>query len=273
MAEAYGPVTRLRVYGHLLRAQVRSQASYRASFLMDLFGNALMPVVDVATVLVVFRVTRDLGGFAAAEVMIMFGLTAIAFALADMVIGNVEKLRYYVRQGLLDGLMVRPLSPLGQIVAMDFTVRRIARVAVSVAVLAIALERAGVGWTPARVAVLLVTPVFGAIFYGALFVATASVAFWWIDSGEFASAFTYGGRDFASYPITVYGGLFRRLFAYSLGFAFVSYYPTLALLGRPDPLGMPAWAGWAGPAVALVAAALAGLVWRIGLRHYRSTGS
>ena len=107
-----------------------------------------------------------------------------------------------------------------------------------------------------------------------VFVATATVAFWWIDSGEFANGFTYGGRDFTSYPITVYSGLFRRLFAYGLGFAFVAYYPALALLGRPDPLGLPGWVGWASPAGrGCVAAGRRGGRWRTGVRHYRSTGS
>jgi ABC-2 type transport system permease protein len=63
------------------------------------------------------------------------------------------------------------------------------------------------------------------------------------------------------------------VFAYSLGFAFVSYYPTLTLLGRPDPLGLPSWVGWTTPAVALAAAGAAALAWRTGVRHYRSTGS
>ena len=103
----------------------------------------------------------------------------------------------------------------------------------------------------------MVAPLAGVVFFGSIFVATATVAFWWIDSGELANAFTYGGRDFTVYPITVYGGWFRALFAYGLGFAFVAYYPALALLGRADPLGLPAWAGWAAPAVALVAAAVA----------------
>ncbi|WP_043329351.1 ABC-2 family transporter protein, partial [Micromonospora sp. M42] len=51
------------------------------------------------------------------------------------------------------------------------------------------------------------------------------------------------------------------------------YHPALALLGRADPLGLPPWAGWAAPGVAVVAAALAALAWRVGVRHYRSTGS
>ena len=100
-----------------------------------------------------------------------------------------------------------------------------------------------------------------------------SVAFWWIESAEFANGLTYGGRDFASYPLTVYSGLFRRLFGYSLGFAFVAYYPALILLGRPDPLHGPAWLGWCAPLVAGLAALAAAGVWRLGVRHYRSTGS
>jgi len=106
-----------------------------------------------------------------------------------------------------------------------------------------------------------------------VFVGSATVAFWWIDSGEFANGFTYGGRDFTSYPSNVYSGVFRWLFAYSMGFAFVAYYPALALMGRPDPLGLPGWVAWCSPFAAVIAAALATVVWRFGVRHYRSTGS
>jgi ABC-2 type transport system permease protein len=106
-----------------------------------------------------------------------------------------------------------------------------------------------------------------------MFVITASVAFWWTDSGEFGNAFTYGGRDFTSYPVSVYSGWFRTAFAYTLGFAFVSYYPALALLGVPDPIGLPGWVGWCAPLVAVAATTLAALIWRLGLRHYTSTGS
>jgi ABC-2 type transport system permease protein len=53
----------------------------------------------------------------------------------------------------------------------------------------------------------------------------------------------------------------------------VAYQPALALLGRADPLGLPAWAGFVSPLVALVAAGAAAVGWRAGIRHYRSTGS
>jgi ABC-2 type transport system permease protein len=73
--------------------------------------------------------------------------------------------------------------------------------------------------------------------------------------------------------MSIYGTVFRRVLAYGLGFAFVAYYPTLALIDRADPLGAPAALGYASPAVAALAAAAAWLVWRTGVRRYASTGS
>ena len=67
--------------------------------------------------------------------------------------------------------------------------------------------------------------------------------FWWTESGELGNALTYGGHDFTAYPMPIYGTVFRRLLAYGLGFAFVAYYPALALLDRTDPLGAPAGLG------------------------------
>ena len=263
----------LRAYRHLVTAQVRSQAQYRASFAVDVAGSVLFGVLDMMGVLVLFRVTPTLGGFGFAEVFLMTALAGCAFALADLAVGNVERLRQYVRSGLLDALLVRPLSSLAQLVAMDVATRRIGRVVFGVAMVVVAAASAPVQLTPARLALLAVTPIAGAVIFGAVFVATATVAFWWIEAGEIANGLTYGGLTFAQYPITIYGALFRRLFAYGIGFAFVAYYPALILLDRADPLGAPALLGYASPAVAVVAAAFAALMWRTGVRHYRSTGS
>jgi ABC-2 type transport system permease protein len=173
----------------------------------------------------------------------------------------------------MDAVLLRPLGAFGQLVAMDFAPRRAGRLAVAVALVPVAASWAGVDWTPARVAVVVLAAVGGGLLFGAIFTGTGTVAFWWIDSGEFGNSFTYGGRDFATYPIAVYGSVFRRIFAYGFGLAFAGYYPALLLLERPDPLGAPAWLGWATPAVGLAACGAAALLWRAGIRRYRSTGS
>lgn len=260
-------------YLRLLAAQVRGQVQYRASFVVELVFSSLMTALDVVTVFVIFSVNDRLGGFGGGEVLMIVGISAFGFPAADLVVGNVERLRIYVRTGLLDAVLARPLSALGQLVAMDFSARRVGRVVQGLALYVVALVVAPVVWSPAAVVLVVLAPLAAAVFFGAIFVIGATVAFWWIESGEIANSFTYGGRDFTSYPMTVFSGLFRRVFAYGLGFAFVAYLPALALLGRSDPLGAPDWLRWCSPVVALFAAGVAGLFWRTGIRHYRSTGS
>ena len=262
-----------RAYLALLRGQVRAQTAYRTSFLIDVTGNVGATVSDVLTVLVFFQVTRQLGGFTLTESMVIVGLSAVAFATADLLVGNIDRMRQYVRTGLFDAVLLRPLGALPQLLLMDLPLRKLSRALFGVVVLVTALVAADIPWTPARVLLALVAPLAGTVFFASIFVASATVAFWWVESGELGNALTYGGRDFTSYPVTVYGGFFRAVFAYGLGFAFVAYYPALALLGRPDPLGLPGWVGWAAPAVAGLAATGAAAVWRVGVRHYRSTGS
>lgn len=260
-------------YAHLVLAQVRSQSQYRMSFALDAGLSALMSVVEIVTVLAVFRMTPDLGGFSLREVLLTAALCELGFQLADLTVGNIERLNVYVRTGLMDAVLVRPLSPLGQLLAGDVPFRKVGRVLQDAALYVAVLAYADLDWTPARAALAVVAPLAAAALFAAVFIAGASVAFWWIDSGEFANAFTYGGRAFAQYPVTLYPTWLRGVFAYGLGFAFAGYQPMLALVGRSDPLGAPGWLAWSTPVVAAVAWFAAIALWRTGIRHYRSTGS
>jgi ABC-2 type transport system permease protein len=70
---------------------------------------------------------------------------------------------------------------------------------------------------------------------------------------------TYGFNEFTSYPFTIFSDWVRRLLDFVVPGAFVAYYPVLGLLGKPDPLGLPAALQWCTPLVALVAVATAAL--------------
>jgi ABC-2 type transport system permease protein len=260
-------------YAALVRSRVAAQASYRTSFALDVAGQVLLGLVEFAEVYVIFHQVDALGGFSFGEVMLMFGLATAAFGLADMVVGHVDRLPFYVRTGQFDAFLLRPLSGLGQLLTSDFSLRRLGRVATALAVLAAALAVVDIDWSPARVALLVATPLAGAAIVSAVFVASSTVGFWLVEGMEFANAVTYGGNYLSSFPFTVFGTAIRRFFTFVIPAAFVAYLPALALVGRPEPLGLPAWLSWSGPVVAVLALGGAGLIWRAGVRHYVGAGS
>ena len=144
-------------------------------------------------------------------------------------------------------MLVRPLGALPQLLLMDLPVRKVSRAVFGLAVLVVAVTSAGIDWTPGRLLLVVVAPLAAVVFFGAVFVTTATVSFYWIDSGELANSVTYGGRDFTSYPVTIYDGWFRTLFAYGMGFAFVSL-PPGAGAARPARPARPAGLGRLGVA-------------------------
>lgn len=263
----------LRVYRALAAAQLRSQTQYRASFAVEVAANALVSTLDLLAVLVLFRVTPALGGFTVTEAFLVAALSGLAFALADCAVGGTDWLPRHVRTGSFDGMLVRPLGTLPQLVVAELSFRRFGRLAQTSVALAVAVAVNDIAWSPATVVLLVVSPLAGAVAFGSAFVVGSTLAFWLVESGEVANAFTYGGRDLTAYPITVYGDWFRRVMAYAVPFAFVAYLPALALLDRPDPLGLPGWLRWCAVPVAAACAGAAGLVWSLGVRQYRSTGS
>ena len=154
----------------------------------------------------------------------------MGFGLADMVVGHVDRLPFYVRTGTFDAFLLRPLSALGQLVTSDFSLRRLGRIGSGVVVLVIALAGADVDWTPARALLVVVTPLAGGVIFGAVFVATCTIGFHVVEGMEFANAFTYGGNYLSSFPFNIFGTFIRRFFTFVVPAAFVAYLPTLALL-------------------------------------------
>ncbi|GGP59027.1 ABC transporter permease [Saccharothrix coeruleofusca] len=262
-----------RVYAKLVAARLRGQMSYRLSFVLDCLAQALAQVSELAVILVLFHRVRALGGFSVEEVLLLYALTSLAFGLADAVAGQLERLPTYLLSGSFDALLLRPLGTLPQLAVSDIQLRKLGRVVAGLALLGYALARNDIAWSPWTAVLAAVAPLAGAVLFGSVWVVGGAACFWLVNGQELTNSFTYGGSAFASYPITVYGDWTRRLMAFVVPLAFVSYYPGLALLGRPDPLGGPAWLGWISPLVALAAACAAGLVWRWAVRHYRGTGS
>jgi viologen exporter family transport system permease protein len=273
VAEAVSGTRRLAVYRRLVGAAVRGQLAYPVSFALQCAGQAVGQATDLVAILVLFRHVKALGGFDVYEVLVIYGSAGVSFGLADMIVGQLDSLPMYIRMGRLDALLLRPLGALGQICASEITLRRLGRSATALVVLGYALSIVDVQWTPARAVLVVLAPLAGTVILGSVWVVACSICFWVIEGRELASSVTYGSSMFTAYPLGIFSPWLRRLMGFAVPGAFVAYFPALALLGKPDPLGLPAWLQWSSAPVALLSALVAGAVWRLAVRHYQGTGS
>lgn len=265
--------SRLGIYRQLAGAAVRSQLAYPVSFTLQCFGQAIAQLTDLVVIVVLFTHVRAMGGFDVREVLVVYGIAGVSFGFADMIVGQLDALPTYIRHGRLDALLLRPLSALGQICASEVALRRIGRIVTALATLGYALSAVDVDWTTTRVLAAVLAPVTGTVILSSIWIVACSVTFWLVEGRELANTVTYGSNMFTAYPLGVFSSWLRRLMGFLVPGAFVAYFPALALLGKPDPLGLPAFLQWSSPVVAVVAALVATAVWRFAVRHYRGTGS
>jgi ABC-2 type transport system permease protein len=265
----------LTIYRRLLGVQLRSQLQYRLSFLLDVIATALMVAVEFGSIALVFDRFGNIGGWSLGEVAFLFGLAEIAFGFADMIFAGFDPPFFgqSVRRGTFDQLLLRPIDITVQVLGSDFTLRRLGKIAFGSAIFVYAVNATSITWSIAKLVYLPLVVAGMLCFFGGLFIIGATITFWTVDSIELVNIFTYGGSFLISYPMHIYQLWLRRLFTYFIPAIFLNYYPALYFLGRSDPLAVPTWAPFVAPIVGILTL-FAGLTfWRVGIRHYQSTGS
>jgi ABC-2 type transport system permease protein len=262
-----------RIYWILGGARVRSDLQYRLSFALFTLSQFTITALDFVAILIVFENVPSLAGWSLGEVAFLYGLGNFAFGIADLFIGSIEYLQVDIRLGNFDRVLLRPASPLVQVVADRFSLRRLGKVAEGALVFSIGCGAAHIHWTVPVVAMTALSVVTAAAIFSGVWVFTTCVCFWWVEAREAQNACTYGGNFMSQYPLGIYGSWLRRIFAYVIPIAFANYFPAVYILGRHDRLGLPAWAPFASPLVAVLVVLAASAMWRTGIRHYRSTGS
>lgn len=264
----------LRLYHRLIGMQLRAQAQYKASLIIDIGTYFAVTGLEFVALLIVYGPFPTLLGWKVGEVALLYGLTSIGFGLAETIGAGIDGFADTIRRGEFDRVLLRPVGAFMQVIGSDFRLRRLGRLTQGAIALALAPRfLPDLHWTATKVAVALAGVVSGVTMFVAILLLGATLCFWTVETTELTNILTYGGCTILSYPLTIYNRALQRLFLYVVPLAFGSYIPACYVLGRPLPFGWPPGRAFAAPAIALVFALIAGAVWRVGVRHYQSTGS
>jgi ABC-2 type transport system permease protein len=261
-------VHHLYLYGLFLGLQLKSYLEYRANFIIGALSTLFMQAGSVAAVWVVMSNVETIQGWGFDEIALMYGLLTVAKSINHMFADNLWTVgRTYIRTGMFDRFMVRPIDPLFHLLADRFCYDGIGNFLVGSSLIVRSAFVLGAGWGPLEWLYLLVMALSGGLIFIALNLITCVSAFWIMDSVPVTRA-VFDNHFFAQYPLGIYPRAIGLLLTWAVPYAFASYYPASFLLGRD--VGALAWLS---PLVAAVLLVIGYRLWSFGLRHYVSTGS
>lgn len=263
----------IALYFRYIGLSLRGQMQYRASFVMQSLGHLLVTAIEFLGIWALFHRFGNLRGWKLAEVGMLYGMISMIFATADALAKGFDMFGDIVKAGDFDRLLVRPRSTVLQLLGQELTLKRVGRFLQGLFVFVWAIAALHVDWSFAKVSLLLAAYVGGVCLFMGIVVIQATITFWTTETLEMMNAFTYGGEYASEYPIAIYRGWFRKFFLFIVPLGCANYLPAVAIMGRPDPLHTPQILQWLSPVAGMIFLTFALQFWKVGVRHYRSTGS
>lgn len=258
----------LRLYRHYVSVNIRSMMQYKTSFFLSAAGQFLVSFSVFLGIFFMFQRFSSVEGFTYSEVLLCFSIMLLEFSLAEMSARGFDAFSGMVRSGEFDRVLVRPRNEILQVLGSKFEITRIGRMLQAVVMFVYGIVKSGVEWDLSKAATVVFMLAGGTAVFAGLFIIYAALCFFTLEGLEFMNVFTDGAREFGKYPIGIYGEKMLLFATFVIPYALVQYYPLLYVLGhRTDRflIFLPLLACW------FLLPAL--MLWKFGVRHYKSSGS
>ena len=258
------------LYWHFLTQRLKILMEYRANFLIGASSSVIHHGASILAIWVVMRQIPDLIGWTLAEIWLIYGLLTLSKSINHMFADNLWTLgEQYIRSGMFDRFLVRPINPLFHLLADRFNHDGVGSLITGLILVLTAAPQVTITWTAAKILYLLLAVLSGGLIFIALNLIMSVSAFWVMDSVPMIRV-VFEFHEFAKYPLAIYPKAIGNILTWLIPYGFASFYPG-QLFTRPGPLphsglGRHRW--------------LRGLLlligyraWLFGLKHYNSTGS
>lgn len=258
----------MKLYMKYLSIYIRSMMQYKTSFIFTTIGQFLISFSVFLGIYFMFYRFNTVEGFTYSEVLLCFSIVLIAYSLAECFFRGFDTFTGVISNGEFDRIMLRPVNEMFQVLASKIEITRIGRLFQAIIILIYAILTCGVKWSIDKILTLIIMIVGGTVLFSGLFIIYASICFFTIEGLEVMNIFTDGGREFGRYPMSIYGDGILKFFTYVIPLACVQYYPLMYLIGRTkNQLYMLT------PLAAFIFLIPCCIFWKIGVKHYKSTGS
>jgi ABC-2 type transport system permease protein len=255
----------------LTRLNILVLLEYRTELILNVTIGAVWQLGAVVFVMVVMGRFSHVGVWTQQEVILIASMRLMSHGLYVLVNGRLPWVQFLIQEGRFDAFLLRPMSVLRQVQLAMFPANALGDLLVGVAMLAYALSRSHLEWTPLRIVLLAVFICGGALVETAIETVVAAAALHFVTTSMWNAWIEELTATFGGYPLSVFPNPLQWIFTVVLPLSFVSYFPVAVLTGHTDALPVSSYLAWASPAVGIFLLWAARKVWNRSLRSY--TGS
>jgi len=259
----------LKVYVKIIRIYIMSGLEYRGWRLVFI-SNMIGIVLDTISIPLIFLRFGSVGEWTMERILFIYVLASTSYGFAKIFCVGFEDFPWkMVRSGDFDRVLLRPRSLFTQITGFYFRIGRIPWAVTGLSAIAWLMFRLNVTINFFNITVLICALIGGILMYTGIFIITAGIGIFTVKGLDWIFIFTSNSRQVAKCPIDYLPKLIRGVLTFVIPMFVISYYPASLVCGW----GESAFTGLLALPTGIAFLFLSTLIWKIGVRHYRSTGS
>lgn len=258
----------MKLYVKYFSIQLKSAMQYKASFIFMTIGQFLLAFNVFLGVYFMFLLFPTVKGYTFHEVLLCFSIVLTQFSLAECFVRGFDMFSSTISNGEFDRIMVRPRNEILQVLGSKIELTRVGRMLQALLMFIYGIHKSNIEWNINKVLTIVFMMIGGFVVFSAIFLVYAALCFFTTEGLEFMNVLTDGAKEYGKYPISIYGKRVLQFCTFIIPFALIQYYPLQYVLGKSTN-------GWYRflPLVACLFIVPCYLLWRLGVRHYKSTGS
>ncbi len=253
----------LKLLAVFYRTSIQTDMEYRVDFFTRIVASLLGLLTTLGSLAIAYTYTSDLRGWSFSRALVLLAVYYLMDGLIQVFIApNMREVMQQVRNGTLDFVLLKPVSPQFLASFRTLNIWRLANALVGVGLSVYAVARLSVSTGPVQAVGFAVALAAGCAIVYSLWLFLVTLTFWFVKVDNIEQI-VWQAFEAGRYPIGIYPFWLRTALTYVIPIAFIITVPAQVLTGGLNGVTLALALGLAAAMVGLSSA-----FWRFGLRNY-----
>lgn len=257
-----------KLYFKFFSIQIKTLLEYKKSFIFSIIGQIISSFFSLISIYFLFNKFGNIEGYTFNNVLICFIVSYVGFSCAECFFRGFDQFDKMISNGEFDRILTRPSGLIFQVLASKIEFEKLGKLIAAIIVLIALLMLNPELLKLDKIITILLMIIGTIVIYASLFVLKGGICFYTTQSLEIMNIFTDGARDLTQYPLSIFHKYIKNFFTYIIPLAFVNYFPLMYVIGKVENKMY-----MISPVISILFIIPCYIIWRIGVRKYKSTGS
>lgn len=255
----------LKLWSYCFYLSIKSQLQYKTAFIIRCIVMFFTYFCEFVATWFLISQFNSIESWTTDEIILTYGLATLAYALSRFIFHGFYSVSRQIRDGKFYLNMIRPLNEKLYLMIQGVPMERLGQVILGLFLVVYVYIKFHETISLLK---LILYVINGTILYGALFILSAAISFWIVESRELTGIMTHGTLRAIVYPLFIYDKILVNIMTYLIPVAFISYYPSMVLLGKTQNFFISFFIFLAGGVTLIFSLFL----WHLGLKRYEGSG-